>query len=134
MLYERLVTIGNEFSTRTWRERFSDTLTWLAFICFLVTLPLSFPGLVIYKKWRREKWGGKGMALLVPLWAAMTGVFALLVAAYAKKGFAGLRTLFWIVLVWAIWVIIVFVAMRLILEVIVLIGRVLRLIDKRSKR
>lgn len=121
-------------AVRSWRDAFPETLSWLAFVFFLLTLPVSFPLLVLYKKVRGEKLRGKGAGIFFLLWVGMTAILAFLVAVYVEKGFTGLRTLLWIGLFGTIWGLIVWVAMRLILVIFVAIFKIQRWLEKKFKK
>jgi hypothetical protein len=124
----------NEQPLRTWRQRAIDTLWWVAFAGFVVTLPISFPILIVYKKLRGERIRGKGTAFFVLIWFGMTAFLALILAAYAKKGFAGIQTLLWIAIAGTIWAFVVFVMLRLLLEAIVLIAKMWGWANKKFRK
>lgn len=106
---------------RTWREIIADTLAWLAFGLFVLTLPLSFPALLVHKKLQKEKLRGKGAGALFLFWIGMTIVWiviAALVDLYARKGFEGVQKALWVLLAWILWALFVLLLMRIIIEVI----------------
>lgn len=120
--------------SRTWRATFGEKLEWLVFLFFLLTLPVSFPLLVLYKKARGEKIRGKGAGFFFLLWVGMTAVLALVVAIYVQKGFEGFRRLFWIAVIGGIWFIIVFGVIRLFVELIALGFKAWCWLERRFKK
>lgn len=104
---------------KSWREVANDIFMWALAAVFMLTLPLSFPALIVYKKARGEKIRGKGAAFLVMLWMVSVFLATLVIAAYVKKGWSGLQTLLYVCLGWALWALVVFVGMRIFIELIV---------------
>lgn len=74
------------------------------------------------------------MAFLFVLWLIVTGVSSLLLAAYLKKGFDGVRMLFFVLVAGLVWAIVVFVAMRILLELFVWIYRLWDWVGKKLKK
>ncbi len=128
------VANDEEKPSRTWRDKFGEKLEWLVFLLFLLTSPVSFPLLVLYKRARGEKIRGKGAGFFFLLWVGMTAVLALAVAIYVQKGFEGFRRLFWIAVIGAIWAIIVFGVIRVLIELIALGFKVWDGLEKRFKK
>ncbi|MBK9258568.1 MAG: hypothetical protein IPM54_01905 [Polyangiaceae bacterium] len=127
------MTTGAGKRARTLGEWVHAILLWVAVAFFVLTLPLSFPMLAAYKAWHREKWRGKGAGFIFILWVGMTALWALLIVAYVNKGWAGLRTLFYIGLAGIVWTCVVMAVFRVIVEAIALVVKIRRWFDKRSK-
>lgn len=119
---------------KSWRDAASDVFAWVFAGLFLLTLPLSFPALIVYKKVRGEKMRGKGAAFLTMLWMASMIVLSIVIAAYVKKGWSGLETLFYIALGGAVWALVVFVGMRIFVDVVAWGWKAWQWIKKRSNK
>lgn len=114
------VTPNRKPLEKSWRDVANEVLMWALAAVFMLTLPLSFPVLIAYKKARGEKIRGKGAGFLTMLWIVSMVLLGIVIAAYAKKGWRGLETLLYIALAGAAWAILVFVGMRIIVEMIAL--------------
>jgi len=104
---------------KSWREVVKEGLMWVAAAVFLLTLPLSFPALVVYQKVRGKKIRGKGVAFMAMLWIVTVFVLAIVIAAYLQKGWSGLETLLYLALGCAAWAFVVFIGMRVFSEIII---------------
>jgi len=115
-------------------RRAKEVRWWILIVLFVLTLPLSFPLFLLYSKLSKWPLRGKGMAFLFVLWLIVTGVSSLLLAAYLKKGFDGVRTLFFVLVAGLLWAVVVFVAMRILLELFVWIYRLWGWVGKKLKK
>lgn len=115
-------------------RRVKEVHWWILVALFILTLPLSFPAFVLYSKLSGWPLRGKGMAFLFFLWFIVTGISSLLLAAYLKKGLDGLRTLFFVLVAGLLWALIVFVAIRILLELFVWIYRLWGWIGNKLKK
>jgi hypothetical protein len=116
------------------RERAKDVLWVIFVVLFVLTIPIGFPLLVLYSKVRGRRIRGKGIALPFFLWLVVTSVSSLLLAAYLKKGVDGLKTLGFILAAGLIWGIIVFLAIRIFVEVVALMFKLRAWLGKKFKR
>lgn len=109
-------------------------LSWIFLVLFVLTIPIGFPVLVLYSKVRGRPLRGKAIALPFFLWLVVTGLSSLLLMAYLKKGVDGLKTLGVILAAGLLWGIIVFLAIRIILEVVVFMFKLWTWLGKKFKR
>lgn len=119
------------------RRIFSESLGWVALGAFMLTLPVSFPALVLYKKVRKEKLYGKGAGILFLLWVGTCVVWLVvgaLVDVYLRKGIGSVRTFFWVFSAWLIWTAVVILVLRLLFELVVGIARMHRWWVNRSRK
>lgn len=126
-----LVTQAEKQSRRQWRDRFIEAGSWLIAGLYLVTSPVSFPLLLLHAKLTGKRLRGKGLAFFFIAWMVTTPIALLLLWGYWKKGLAGVQTLLWIGFAGVVWAIIVFAAIRVLLEVVVVVGRVLGWVKKK---
>lgn len=104
---------------KSWRDVAEDVWMWIAAALFLLTLPLSFPALLVYKKVRGGKIRGKGTAFMTMLWMISVVVSTVVIAAYLKKGWSGLETLLYLSLACAAWAFVVFIGIRVLGEIVI---------------
>lgn len=125
----------NENQPKSLLRQYAKDVLWVIFVVlFVLTIPIGFPVLVLYSKVRGRPLRGKGIAFPFFLWLVVTSVSSLLFAAYLKKGVDGLKTVGLILAGGLFWGIIVFLAIRIFGEVVVLMFKLWTWLGKKFKR